>query len=151
MTTGLSEPLPRALERVLRDLVVAQARRPDGQVSSVTLHVGIPGRAERSLPLDASRLDHALRVEIIEAMAHRALRRDLVPLVWLTRPPEEADLDDLAWAAAAAAAGAELGVRLDLVVVTRRSWADPRSGTGRTWRRLRSTATAEESEVRAEE
>ena len=60
-------------------------------------------------------------------------------MVWLTRA---GDLDlqdvDAAWLSAARAAGAEAGIDLTLVVVTRRGWSDPRSGVSREWKRLRS-------------
>ena len=104
------------------------------------LHVGIPGGSTREFEVAAGeRLDLALRTEIVEAMARDCLAADTVPLVWLTRTPAGPDAEDLAWAAAVGAAGGELGVRLDLVVVTRRSWHDPRSGAGRCWSRLRTT------------
>lgn len=144
---GLQEPLPRLLERVLRDLVIEQNRQcvamDTGAPSAPsapgpTVHVGIPGQSTRTFDSPApGELDHALRIEVIEAMARSTIARGQVPLVWLTRSHRGPDLEDLAWAAAACAAGAELGVRLDLVVVTRRAWSDPRSGTGRTWVRLR--------------
>ncbi|THI96367.1 hypothetical protein E7Z54_16890 [Nocardioides sp.] len=102
------------------------------------LHVGVPARAARCFEVRTEdRLDHALRVEVVEAMCRASLARDFVPLVWLTREEEGHDVEDLAWAAAVGAAGFELGVSLDLVVVTRRWWRDPRTGVGRSWRRLR--------------
>jgi hypothetical protein len=59
-------------------------------------------------------------------------------LVWLTRPGDLALQDlDAAWLAATRAAGAEAGLPLTMVVVTRHGWRDPRSGAGRTWKRLR--------------
>lgn len=137
---GLQEPVPYLLERVLRSTVIAHARAEPRRLHPSVVHVGLPGGATRSFePCREERLDHALRVEVLEAMARDLLARDTVPLVWLTRPPSGPDDDDLAWAAAAACAGGELGVRLDLVVVTRRSWRDPRSGVGRTWTRIRAT------------
>ncbi|GAA4805515.1 hypothetical protein GCM10025786_05840 [Nocardioides caeni] len=135
----MQEPLPRLLERVLRDLVVAQARCPVAEEdrSAATLHVGIPGRRPRRFRCESGGLDQALRVEIVEAMARDSLADGQVPLVWLTRAPDGPDLEDLAWATSTGAAGAELGVLLEMVVITRRSWADPRSGAGRTWTRVR--------------
>ncbi len=44
---------------------------------------------------------------------------------------------DLAWLAAARAAYAEAELPLVMVVVSRTAWRDPRSGVGRSWRRLR--------------
>lgn len=104
----------------------------------MVLQVGIPSGPTRELELQPDdRMDHALRVEIVQAMARSCLEQDRVPLSWLTRPAVGPDEGDLEWAAAVGAAGAELGVRLDLVVITRRSWHDPRSGVGRSWTRIR--------------
>ncbi|GAA1542746.1 hypothetical protein [Nocardioides humi] len=134
----IQEPVSALLERVLlravREHAAAEGR---GQLPP-RLHVGIPGGEIRSFEIHPEEsLDLALRTEVLEAMCRDHLARDAVPLVWLTRTPEGHDLEDLAWAAAVGCAGPELGVRLDLVVVTRRSWRDPRSGVGRRWTRLR--------------
>lgn len=135
---GIQEPVPYLLERVLRGAVVAHARSEPRRVHPVVLHVGIPSGPTRELELrPADRLDHALRVEIVQAMARSCLAQGRVPLSWLTRPVVGPDEGDLAWAAAVGAAGGELGVRLDLVVITRRSWHDPRSGATRSWTRIR--------------
>jgi hypothetical protein len=66
----------------------------------------------------------------------------VAPLVWLTRRGDPVVLQDVdaRWLAAARAAYAEAGVPLTFVVVGRRGWHDPRSGTGRTWVRLRQPA-----------
>ncbi|HWJ65652.1 MAG TPA: hypothetical protein VNT31_03155 [Nocardioides sp.] len=135
---GIQEPLPYLLERVLRGAVVEHARDEQRRAYPPVLHVGIPGGEVRRFEVRPDDdLDLALRVEVLEAMARDSLASSAVPLAWLTRMPAGADAEDLAWAAAAGAASAELGIRLDLVVVTRRSWHDPRSGTGRTWSRAR--------------
>ncbi|WP_408895603.1 hypothetical protein ACJ5H2_11885 [Nocardioides sp. R1-1] len=134
----IQEPVPMLLGRVLLRAVRAHAALEGRCHLPPSLHVGIPGADVRSLELDTGEgLDLALRTEMLEAMTRAHLAQSVVPLVWLTRHPEGPDLEDLAWAAAAGQAGAELGVRLDLVVVTRRSWRDPRSGVGRSWTRLR--------------
>lgn len=133
---GLTEPVPRLLERVLRDLVRRQADRERAGDRSARVHVGIPGAAGvRTLDPAAGEFDAALRVDALEAMARADIEAGRVPLTWVGRRVDGADVDDLAWSAAAAAAGAELGVRLDLVVVTGRSWRDPRSGAERSWAR----------------
>lgn len=136
---GINEPVPSLLARVLKRAVVAQARRTEPTEPMV--HVGIPGQqARRFRPRAGDALDLTLRTEILEAMARTDIEHDRVPLVWLTRepgPPGALDQEDLAWAAAATCASGELGVRLDLVVITRSSWRDPRSEVGRAWKRIR--------------
>lgn len=135
---GITEPVPHALLRVLRTAVLDHVTQPGARRSRPVLHVGVPGRRSRRFEVGTGdRLDHALRVEVVEAMSRDSLARDVVPLLWLTRGDDQHDADDLPWAAAATAAGRELGVSLDLVVVTRQGWHDPRSGVGRRWRRLR--------------
>ncbi|MBM7515232.1 hypothetical protein [Nocardioides nitrophenolicus] len=134
----IQEPVPTLLERVLQRAVRDHAAAEGRRRLPPALHVGIPGGAVRSFELVPGEvLDLALRIELVEAMCRDPLARDVVPLLWLTRGPDGPDVEDLAWAAAAGCAGPELGVRLDLVVVTRRSWLDPRSGVGRRWTRLR--------------
>ena len=135
---GIQEPLPTLLRKVLRGTVREHARNERRRVHPAVLHVGIPGGEQRTLELEpGEHPDLAARIEIVEAMARAFLARDVVPLLWLTRMPEGPDVEDLAWAAAVTAASGELGVRLDLVVVTRRSWRDPRSGVGQRWARVR--------------
>ncbi|GAA1475794.1 hypothetical protein GCM10009623_02400 [Nocardioides aestuarii] len=100
------------------------------------LHVGRPGVRERTVGAALTATDHALRCDLVAAMATRSGVDD--PLVWVTRP---GDLDredvDVAWAAATRAAAAEAGQSWTCVVVTRRGWCDPVTGEGRTWARLR--------------
>lgn len=135
---GIQEPVPYLLGRVLRGAVIAHARSERRRTHPMVLQVGIPSGPTRELELRPDdRMDHALRVEIVQAMARSCLAQGRVPLSWLTRPTVGPDEGDLEWAAAVGAAGAELGVRLDLVVITRRSWHDPRSGVGRSWTRIR--------------
>lgn len=135
----LTEPLPRALEKVLRRAVLEHATEEQRRSYPPVLHVGLPERPGRRFeagPGDV--LDHSLRVEIVEAMARDPLRKSFVPLIWLTRPGDRVRQDcDAEWGAAVRAAAGELGVALGLVVVTRHSWHDPVTGVGRTWTRLR--------------
>jgi hypothetical protein len=139
MTVGIVEPVPDALHLVLRravlDLVEGERRRQFPPV----LHVGRPGGPEATFEPDPDEAaDQALRVDVVEALVRRMRRGPEPPLVWLTRPGALEIQDvDLHWLAAAAAASAELGVALRMVVVNRRSWRDPRTGVGREWQRLR--------------
>lgn len=140
---GLQEPLPRLLQQVLRGAVITHARGERRRTHRPVLHVGVPGGRVCTFEIGPDeRLDLALRIEVLEAMARASLDRDVVPLTWLTRTEAGPDTEDLAWAAAVGAASGELGVRLDLVVVTRRAWRDPRSGAGRSWTRLRAAEPA---------
>lgn len=138
---GIQAPVPVLLQRVLRRAVRDHAAGEARRRYPAVLHAGLPGggpverRSFEVRPGEA--LDLALRIEVVEALCRDSLARGVVPLLWLTRPVDGPDLEDLAWAAAVGAAGPELGVSLDLVVVTRRSWRDPRSGVGRTWSRIR--------------
>lgn len=136
---SIEEPLTPALRRVLRRAVVDHAASMTRRTCPSVLHVGIPGGTQRTLELDpAWELDATLRVDMIEAITRRPLAEGRVPLVWLTRAGRgHPTSDDQLWAAAVRAAGAELKVALDLVVVTRHSWCDPRTGVGRTWQRHR--------------
>ena len=135
---GIAEPVPKLMLRVLRAIVLEHASSATRRDRRPTLHAGVPGSSVRCFEINPEDLlDHALRVEVIEAMCRHSLAVDVVPLLWLTRPEDNHDEQDAVWAAAVNAAGPELGVRLELVVVTRRSWWDPRSGVGRSWVRLR--------------
>lgn len=134
------EPVPRALERLLRQAVLAHAHDERRRTFPPVVHAGTPGRRTISFPLgdalDGLRLDHAVRTDVVEAMVQQTGLRD--PLVWLTRRGELSTQDvDLAWLSAVRTAAGELGRTLPFVVVNRRSWRDPRSGVGRSWQRLR--------------
>ncbi|MCL2543380.1 MAG: hypothetical protein FWE71_13130 [Nocardioidaceae bacterium] len=140
---GIEEPVTPALLRVLRRAVMDHVDSEERRVFAPALHVGIPGTDHRRLEIDPDwRLDAALRVDMLQAMTRASLEAGRVPLVWLTRTAAETAIsgDDLDWAAAVRAAGAELGVALDLVVITKHSWHDPHTGVGRTWRRVRTRA-----------
>jgi hypothetical protein len=137
MSEAVVEPVPEPLRRLLRravlDLAEAERRR---RWFPPTLHVGVPGGTRRRFEAGEDLLDHALRVDVVEAMI-RSLGRALgPPLVWLTRPgpllTEDADLE---WLAATRTASAELGITTRFVVVGRRAWVDPVSGVGRSWPR----------------
>jgi hypothetical protein len=135
--TGIEEPVPPALQRVLRRAVLEHVQRTRRRSRPPALNAGFPGGPHRRLELDPRwELDQTLRIDMVEAITRDDLAAGRVPLVWLTRP-DLADGLDQAWAAAVRAAGAELGVRLDLVVVTRHSWHDPHTGVGRRWQRVR--------------
>lgn len=140
---GIHEPLPTLLRRVLRGTVRDHALSEHRRTYPAVLHVGIPRGEVRRLELQPDdRFDLALRTEVVETMARHFLTDGTVPLVWLTRMPDGPDEEDLAWAAAVGFASGELGVRLDVVVVTRRSWRDPRSGAGQAWARIRPDSPA---------
>ncbi|MEQ6901436.1 hypothetical protein [Nocardioides sp. YIM 152588] len=136
---GIQEPVPHALGRVLRRAVLEHGRGEGRRTYPPTLNAGFPGGARRTLEVPPSAgLDHCLRIEVVQAMVRDHLAGGRVPLLWLTRPrlPDDAEgVDDQAWASAVRAAGAELGVDLVLVVVTKQSWRDPRTGVGRGWQR----------------
>lgn len=138
---GLHEPVDRAVQRLLRQAVVDHVRAERRRVFAPVLHVGVPGvRSSRFEVETGTALDHALRTDVVEAMLRPAVAKGVVPLVWLTRrgdlTPHDVDND---WTAAVGQAGGELGVALGLVVVTRHSWHDPRTGVRRTWKRIRAS------------
>jgi len=139
------EPLARSLEIVLRRVVVEHASTERRRVYPPLLHVGWPGaRAEIFAAEAEDRFDPALRCDVVAALLRRARQRGptpgAVPMLWLTRsgPLEVGDLD-VAWLTAAVRASAEAELGLTFVVVTRRGWFDPRSGSRRAWRRIRTT------------
>lgn len=136
---GLVEPVERTLLRLLRrathDHAISEHRRHHPAI----VHVGLPGGREQVVadrPEDPT--DHALRTDMVAAMRRRSTTPGTTPLVWLTRPGELVLEDvDAAWLTAALAAYAEAGVPLVFVVVNRHGWWDPRTGTRRSWKRLR--------------
>lgn len=141
---GITEPVPRPLARLLRTAVLDHATGERRQSPPAVLHAGVPGRAARTFTVARDdELDHALRVDVVEALVRPGVQRGRVPLLWLTRRESagegasgEAQVDR-DWVAAVSAAGAELGVVLDLVVVTKHGWRDPRTGVNRRWKRIR--------------
>lgn len=134
---GLREPVDRTVQQLLRRAVLEHASTERRRVFDPVLHVGVPGVRSRCFAVEGQ-LDHALRTDVVEAMLRPAVERSVVPMLWLTRRSTPGDHDvDLAWSAAVHAAGRELGLALGLVVVTRTGWHDPRTGVGRTWKRIR--------------
>jgi len=142
---GIREPVSRQLHLVLRRAVLEHATTERRQVFPAVLHVGTPGGTQAlhaaQPPAEDGPIDQSLCTDVVAALLAR-VGADPAPLVWLTRPGELCLQDvDAAWLAATRAAGAEAGLPLPMVVVTRRGWWDPRSGTSRTWRRLRARSS----------
>lgn len=138
--SGLAEPLPTGLERVLRRVVLEHSSSERRRSHTPLLHVGLPGAETIHALVADEPLDHALRADVVAAMVRRIQPRTgrLTPIVWLTRSgPLEVQDDDAAWLASAGQAYGEAGLRLIFVLVNRHGWADPRSGLRRTWVRLR--------------
>ena len=138
---ALTDPVEPRLARALRREVLRYRRADDRQRTVV--HVGAPDGPHVSFEPDRHEpLDVALRVEVVAALLAR-VRPELPPeigagIVWLARPgPAEWEDVDADWLAAALAAYAEVALPLTFVVVHRDGWLDPRSGTARTWKRLR--------------
>jgi hypothetical protein len=134
-------PVTAARSRELRALVLAHGRAEPRRRFPALLHVGRPGGPEAVRPAhDPAQLpadDHALRVELLEAMLRRVGAAGST--VWLTRPgPLTLQDVDAGWGAALRTACAELAVDpVPMVVVTRTGWWEPATGSGRRWRRLR--------------
>lgn len=136
---GIHEPVDRTTALLLRRAVLDHTRAERRRTFPALLHAGRPGGVEEVFAIDPDApLDQALRADVVAALLHRCRGRSVVPLLWLTRPGELGLEDvDAAWVSGARAAGAEAGVDLTLVVVTRHGWVDPRSGARRRWKRLR--------------
>ena len=135
---GIREPLTAREHRTLRRAVLEHALSERRRIFAPLLHVGAPGGPQALFaPGRPADTDHALRTDVVAALLRRTAGTE-PRLVWLTRPGDLALQDvDAAWLAATRAAGAEAGLPLTMVVVTRHGWRDPRSGAGRTWKRLR--------------
>jgi len=135
MSVAVLEPVPRPLQRLLRRAVLGLAGERRRRFPPA-LHVGVPGGSSRTFEPGDESLDHALRVDVVEALVRSLSRSPGLPLVWLTRPGplrlEDADLD---WLAAIRTASGELDVSLRFFVVCRQAWVDPISGVGRSWQR----------------
>ncbi|WP_300676968.1 hypothetical protein [Nocardioides sp.] len=141
-THGLTEPVSRPLQRLLRVAVATHIAGLRGRRRTAPrLWVGLPRGPLLSRTADTDQTDHTLRTEIVAQMAGRIApaTQPWTPLVWLTRPGEVDPVEDLelAWLAAAGAAYAELDLRLVFVTVGRHGWRDPRTGTARQWDRIR--------------
>jgi hypothetical protein len=139
MSVAIVEPVPEALQGLLRRAVLDHATAESRRLYRPVLHVGVPGGSETTFePGEDEPDDQALRVDVVEAMVRRVGRLPGAPLVWLTRPGPLTTQDlDLRWLSATTTAAGELGVALRMAVVDRRSWRDPRTGVGREWQRLR--------------
>jgi hypothetical protein len=99
------------------------------------LHAGVPGGTVISVT-DDPLWDHGLRTDIVSTVLKALPGPD--PWVWLTRSgPGSLQDADAAWLAPVVAAYAERDQDATYVVVTRHGWTDPRSGAGRTWKRIR--------------
>jgi len=135
---GLTRPLERDLEQMLRHVVLAHATAERRRRYPAILHVGDPRTRELVFPL-TERIDDALGADIVAAMRSRVPRPR--PAVWLTRPGDLTLQDiDAQWLRSARRAYAEAGVPLVYVVANRHGWFDPRTGLRREWRRLRDRA-----------
>jgi len=136
---GIVEPLPRRLHDLLRRAVLDHALSERRRVHLPLVHVGLPGQPSTVFAIrPEDPFDQSLRTDVVAAMLRRVRGTAQAPLVWLTRT---GDLDlqdvDAQWLAAARAAYAEADTPLTLVIANRHGWRDPRSGVGRTWKRLR--------------
>jgi hypothetical protein len=136
---GIQEPLARSLHRTLRRAVLEHAVSERRRIFAPVLHVGTPGGPQALFaPGQLGATDHGLRTDVVAALLRRTAGAPEEQLVWLTRAGDlELQDVDAAWLAAARAAVLEAGVPLTLVIVNRHGWWDPRSGAGRTWKRLR--------------
>lgn len=139
---GLHEPLPRPLERMLRLAVLTHVEAERRRRHPAVVHVGHPGGHEVVFACTADDpVDLGVRTDVLLALLARVPRPEHgpEPLVWVTRPGDlETQDDDACWVAAARAAAGELGRPVEMVLVGRHGWRDPRSGLSRTWKRLRS-------------
>lgn len=131
----LQEPLPLRTTQLLRRAVLDLASSEYRHHFPAVLHAGVPGGTVISVTDDPS-WDHGLRTDIVATL--RTELADPAPLAWLTRSgPGSLQDADAAWLAPVVAAFAERDEDATFVVVTRHGWTDPRSGVGRTWRRIR--------------
>ncbi len=141
----IREPVDQTLARRLREVVIAYRRAWCGG-DRATLQVtcpaaGVDPRAAEAVhrvePGDPD--DHAVRTDVVAALLRRVgATIETPPELYVLRGARLAPEDlDVAWTAAAAAACAEAGLPMTLVVVTRRGWCDPRTGVRREWRRPR--------------
>ena len=137
VVSTVEEPVSRADQALLRRLVLDHKASERRHRFPAVLHLGGPGRAETGrVDESEAELDHALRCDVLEAMLRRSRGGPL--MTWLTRPGDlEVQDVDLAWLRAVTAVNGETGRSLPYLVVTREGWRDPRTGVGRSWRRLR--------------
>jgi hypothetical protein len=127
-------PLTLADRRTLRVAVLTLARTEHRRRVPPALNLGMPGGPVTSLSDDPT-WDHGLRTEIVGALLRAAHDP---PWVWVARSgPLSVQDVDMAWLAPTVAAAGERGVDVAFVTVTRHGWADPRSGVGQEWKRIR--------------
>jgi hypothetical protein len=130
-------PVPTDLLRLEVGLL---RRRETRRVFDLAVYVGTLGGDRDSVVLarrDLPVVDPGLRVDVVSALLERT--EHVHRTAWLVRPgvPELHD-DDLAWLAAAGSAFAMHERPLDaFYALTRYGWLDVRTGTGRSWKRLR--------------
>lgn len=118
-----------------RAAVLELARSERRRVHPALVHVGTPGAGAVVVPADTG-WDRAARTDLLSRLLWTARASD--PVVWLTRTGRLEWQDrDAAWFAACRAAGAETGVEVDYLVVTRHGWWEPRTGERREWKRIR--------------
>jgi hypothetical protein len=132
----------RAWRRAVLELRSHDRRR---RIFAPVVHVGRPGERTAAFGIRSDEpTDLALRTDVVAALMRRAGASSAhPPLVWLTRPGEHALHDvDADWMPAAAAAYAEAGLPLAMVVVTREGWWDPLTGHRRVWKRLRARSSS---------
>lgn len=142
-----------AWRQAVLHLRYAERRR----VFTPTVHLGDPRRDWASFAVPSvgprdSPMDHALCCDVVTALLDHWRRTvpepadaeegageaGAPPFVWLARSgPFERHDEDARWLSAARAAHEEVGLRLQLAVVTHGGWYDPRTGVGRRWKRLR--------------
>ncbi len=117
-----------------------KSRHPRSRFAPL-LHVGLPGRPERSRTVaEAGLSDHGLRASAVAALLEVLGEDDqaTTPWTWLTRTGTTSWHDvDAEWLGPTLQAYSEAGLSPTFLVLTRHGWLDPRSGVGRTWKRLR--------------
>ena len=136
MVVGIVEPVPTPLQRLLRRAVVDLAHAERRRHFPAAVHAGVPGGSQATFTPAHEATDHALRVDVVEAMLRRLGRTLGPPLVWLSRPgPLGREDADLHWHAAVRTAATELQRPTRFVTVCRTAWVDPVTGAGREWHR----------------
>lgn len=129
------DPLP-----LLRREVGQLRQRETRRIFDQAVYVGTLGGSRESWVLparDVPAVDHGVRTDVVSTLLESAATE--CAAAWLVRPgtPEAHDAD-LHWLAAADAAFAIHGLRLETFhAITRYGWRDVRTGESRHWKRLR--------------